>query len=103
MGMEYIYAALLLNAEGKEVTEDSLNNTIKGSGGSPDAAKAKMVVASLQGVNIADVLKSAAAMPVMAAAPAAGGHAHAEGKKAEPKEEKKSEEEAAAGLGSLFG
>ncbi len=101
MSMEYIYAALLLNDAKKEISEDALNSTVKAAGISPDPAKAKMVVSALQGVNIEEVLKNAAAAPVMMAAPA--GAAHAEGKKEAPKEEKKSEEEAAAGLSGLFG
>jgi large subunit ribosomal protein L12 len=101
MSMEYLYAALLLHDAKKEITEDALNSTVKAAGVQPDAAKAKMVVSALQGVNIEEVLKNAAA-PVMMAAPA-GGAAHAEAKKEAPKEEKKSEEEAAAGLSGLFG
>ncbi|MCS7109736.1 MAG: 50S ribosomal protein P1, partial [Candidatus Micrarchaeota archaeon] len=78
-----------------------LNATVKAAGLTPDPAKAKMVVAALQGANIDEMLKNAA-MPVAVAAPA-GGAAPAETKKEEKKEDKKSEEEAAAGLGSLFG
>jgi large subunit ribosomal protein L12 len=102
--MEYVYAALLLDAAGKEVTEHNLMEVVKAAGMSPDEARAKAVVTSLKGVNIKDVIKNAAAAPVAAAAPAgAPAHAGAEHKKAEPKEEKKSEEEAAGGLASLFG
>lgn len=99
--MEYIYAALLLHAGKKEITEDALNATVKAAGLTPDPAKAKMVVTALQGANIDEMLKNAS-MPVAVAAPS-GGAAPAEAKKEEKKEEKKTEEEAAAGLGSLFG
>lgn len=100
--MEYIYAALMLHSAKKEISEDALNATVKAAGLTPDPAQAKMVVSALQGANIDELLKNAAAAPVAMAAPAAGGHAPA-AKKEEPKEEKKSEEEAAAGLSGLFG
>ncbi len=101
--MEYVYAALLLDAAGKEVNEKNLMEVVKAAGMSPDEARAKAVVASLKGVNIKDVIKNAQAAPV-AAAPSAPAQGAAEKKpKAEPKEEKKSEEEAAGGLASLFG
>jgi len=99
--MEYIYAALMLHSAKKDISEDALNATVKAAGLTPDPAKAKMVVSALQGANIDELLKNAAAAPVAVAAPAAGGHAAA--KAEEPKEEKKSEEEAAAGLSGLFG
>lgn len=107
--MEYVYAALLLDAAGKEVNEKNLMEVVKAAGMSPDEAQAKAVVASLKGVNIKDVIKNAQAAPVVTAAAAPSGapaHAGAEHKKeakAEAKEEKKSEEEAAGGLASLFG
>ena len=99
--MEYIYAALLLNAAGKDITEDALNATVKAAGGKDDTAKAKMVVSSLEGVNIKEVLESAAAAPVVAAAPAAG--AAKEAKKEEKKDDAKTEAQAAEGLSGLFG
>lgn len=99
--MEYIYAALLLHSAKKEISEDALSATVKAAGLTPDPAKAKMVMTALQGQNIDELLKSAAAAPVAVAAPAGG--APAEAKKEEKKEEKKTEEEAAAGLAGLFG
>jgi large subunit ribosomal protein L12 len=104
--MEYVYAALLLDAAGKEVNEQSLLEVVKAAGFSPDEARAKAVVASLKGVNIKDVIKNAqAARATAAAAPQAQAQGAAASKKEEkPKEEeKKSEEEAAGGLASLFG
>ena len=100
--MEYIYAALLLDAAGKEIDEQSLNSVVKAAGVQPDEAMAKAVVKSLQGVNIKDVIKNAQTVQVAAPAVAAPG-AKAEEKKEEKKEEKVSEEEAAGGLASLFG
>ncbi len=99
--MEYVYAALLLDAAGKEVNEKDLLEVVKAAGFSPDEAKAKAVVESLKGLNIKDIIKNAQSVQV--AAPAAAAHAAAPAKaKEEPKEEKK-EEEAASGLAGLFG
>lgn len=99
--MEYIYAALLLDAAGKEISEKSLEEVVKAAGFTPDEAMAKSVAKSLNGVNIKDVIKNAQSVQV--AAPAAAGAAPAEKKKEEKAEEKMSEEEAAGGLASLFG
>jgi len=97
--MEYIYSALLLHAAGQKVTEDAVTKIVAAAGAKADAAKAKALVASLEGVNIADAIKNAAvaAAPVAVAAPA-------EAKKEEKAEDTaKKAEEAAAGLGALFG
>ena len=98
--MEDIYAALLLDSAGKEISEKSLADVVKAAGLTPDEAMAKTVANSLKEVNIKDVIKNAqnvqVAAPAAAAAPAAS-------KKAEPAEEKVSEEQAAGGLASLFG
>jgi len=98
--MEYIHAALLLHAGKKEINEQNVLSVVQAAGMAPDAAKAKALVAALQGVNIEEAIKTAA-MPV-AAAPAGGAPA-GEAKKEEKKDEKKTEEEAAAGLANLFG
>ncbi|MCW6160539.1 MAG: 50S ribosomal protein P1 [Candidatus Micrarchaeales archaeon] len=100
--MEYVYAALLLDAAGKEINEKSLMEVVKAAGMSPDEARAKAVVSSLKSVNIKEVIKNAQSAPVAAAAAPAAGAAPA-AKKEAPKEEKKSEEEAAGGLAGLFG
>ncbi len=94
--MEYVYAALLLHKLGQEVNEGNLTKVISATGADVDASKVKVLVASLNGVDIDDKLANAsiAAAPVAAAAPA------------EVVEEKKKEEpkaEAAEGLASLFG
>jgi large subunit ribosomal protein L12 len=95
--MEYVYAAMVLHATGKKVDETGLMNVLKAAGTQVDEARAKALVAALEGVNIDEAIKSAA-VPVAAAAPAAP---KAEEKK-EVKEEKK-EEEALSGLSALFG
>jgi large subunit ribosomal protein L12 len=102
--MEYVYAALLLDAAGKEVNEKNILEVVKAAGLQPDEAQAKAVAASLKGVNIKDVIKNAQTVSV--AAPAAAAPSAKEGaekKPKEPKEEQKSEAEAASGLASLFG
>ena len=106
--MEYIYSAMLLHKAGKEVTEESVKKVLEAAGVTPDEARIKALVASLEGVNIDEAIEKAA-VPV-AAAPAAaeasaesGEEKKAEDKKKSAEEEKKSEEQAAAGLGALFG
>ena len=100
--MEYIYSAMILHSAGKEITEDAVTKILTAAGVTPDAARVKALTASLEGVDIAEAMKTAVAAPVAAAAPAAGAPAAA-AKKEEPEEKKVSEEDAAAGLGALFG
>jgi len=107
--MEYVYAALLLHNAGKPVNEESLANILTAAGVSADPARVKALVASLEGINIDEAIKTAPMM--MAAAPAAAasapaGEAKPEAKKEEKKpeeDEKKKEEAALEGLGALFG
>jgi len=103
--MEYVYAALLLDAAGKEINEKSILEVVKAAGISPDEAQAKAVAASLKGVSIKDVIKNAQSMQMQAPAQAAPQAQGGEKKqKAEAKEEDtKSEAEATSGLASLFG
>ena len=93
--MEYIYAALLLHKLGKAVDEANLKKVISATGASADESKVKVLVASLNGVNIDEQLANAAIASASAASPVAEA----------PKEEKKEEPkaEAAEGLASLFG
>ncbi len=102
--MEYIYAALLLDAAGKEIDEKSLESVVKAAGLDPDEAMAKSVAKSLKGVNIKEVIKNAqsvqAAAPAQTAAPQEG---KKEAKNEVAAEEHMSEEQAAGGLASLFG
>ncbi len=101
--MEYVYAALLLDAAGKEVTEQSLMDIVKAAGMSPDEARAKAMVASLKGVNIKDIIKNAQSMQTAAAAPQAQQDGAQQKAQKKPEEDKKTEEEAATGLAGLFG
>ncbi len=96
--MEYVYGALLLHKLGQPVDAEHLTKVIAATGASVDESKVKVLIASLQGVDIAAELANASAV---AAAPAAGA-APAEQKKEEKKEEEKPAE-SAAGLGALFG
>ncbi|MCL4391629.1 MAG: 50S ribosomal protein P1 [Candidatus Parvarchaeota archaeon] len=101
--MEYVYAAMLLNSLGKDITEESLKNVVSAAGVQPDDAQIKVVVSALKGVDINKIIEDAQnAQMAQAQAPATQGAKEA--KKEEPhKDEAKSAEEAAAGLSSLFG
>ncbi len=106
MGLEYVYAALLLHELGKEIDENSVSSVLKAAGVEPDPARVKQLIEALEGVDIEEVIKSAAVAPV-AAAPAPVAETAVEEKPAEEKEEEKKKEEeeeaAIAGLGALFG
>lgn len=96
--MEYIYAALLLHKLGQAVDEANLKKVISAAGASIDDGKIKVLVASLNGVDIDKELENAVALSAAAA--------HRAAPAAEKKEEKKEEEKASAaaeGLSSLFG
>ena len=92
--MEYVYASLLLHAAKQPINEENVKKVLQSAGVSPDDAKVKALVASLEGVDIDEAVKQTA---VAVAAPAG------EAKKDEKKEDEKKVEEAAAGLSSLFG
>lgn len=100
--MEYVYGAMLLHSAGQEVNEANVKKVLTAGGVKFDESRIKALVASLDGVDIEDAIKTAA--PVAAAPVAAAPEAGAKEKpKEEKKEEAKSEEEAASGLASLFG
>lgn len=103
--MEYVYGALLLNAAGKPIDEKSLSGVLTAAGLAPDAARVKALLASLEGVNLSEVLAKAETFAAPApAAPAEKKDAKGEKKEEEKKEEKGvTEEEAAEGLSALFG
>ena len=106
MGMEYVYAALLLHKAGKKVDEGTLVKVMDAAGVKADVAMSKAVVAALEGVDIDKAIRDAAVqqVAVAAAAPAGGGAGKHEAKpEAKKEDEKKSVEEAAAGLSALFG
>ena len=103
--MEYIYSAMLLHTAGKKITEEGIKKVLTAAGVKADDARIKALTASLEGVDIEDAIKTAAA-PV-AAPVVSGKDTSADKKKKEEKKEKEeevvSEDEAAAGLGALFG
>jgi large subunit ribosomal protein L12 len=92
--MEEVYAALLLHSAKQAINEENVSKVLKSIGVTPDQAKIKALVASLEGVNIEEAIKQAA---VAVAAP------KEEKKEEKKKEEGKKPEEAAAGLSALFG
>ena len=101
--MEYVYAALLLHKQKKEINEANITNIIKASGAEVKEAQVKALVAALADVNIDEAIKAA---PVaVAAAPAAASAAG--GKEEKTKEVEtpsaKTEEQAMEGLSALFG
>ena len=86
--MEYVYAALLLNAAGIDA----------------DDARVKALIASLEDVDIEEAIATAAvAAPAAGAAAPAASEAAEEEPEEEEEEEEAEEEAAAAGLGALFG
>jgi large subunit ribosomal protein L12 len=100
--MEYVYAAMLLHSAENEISENAVSKVLKAAGVDSDAARVKALVASLDGVDIADAMTTAVAAPAAAAAPAASGGSDAPAEAAEEEEE---EDDGAGfeGLGSLFG
>ena len=100
--MQYVHLALALHSAGKEVTAENITKMLKAVGVTADDGKVKALVASLEGVDIDEKIKSAP-VGMVAAAPAAGSAPAASSAKAE---EKPKEEEPAGddmGLDSLFG
>jgi large subunit ribosomal protein L12 len=99
--MEYVYSAMLLHSAGQPITEENVKKVLTAAGVKTDAARVKALVASLEGVNIEEAIKSATAVPVAAPA-AAAAPAEKKEKKKEEKKEEVSQDEAAAGLSALF-
>ena len=95
--MEYVYAALLLHKQKKEINEANITNVIKASGAAVNEAQVK----ALADVNIDEAIK---ATPVaVAAAPAATASGGKEEKKEVETPSAKTEEQAMEGLSALFG
>jgi len=100
--MEYVYSAMLLHSAGQPINEENVKKVLTAAGVKTDAARVKALVASLEGVNIDEAIKSAAAAPVATAPAAAAAPAEKKEKKKEEKKEEVSQDEAAAGLSALF-
>jgi len=108
--MEYVYAALVLHATGKEVTEENVTNVLSAAGATVNEARAKALIAALEGINIDDAISKTAFTGVPAvAAPAASAQkeeteeAKVEEEKEKEKEKEEEEETGMEGLGALFG
>jgi large subunit ribosomal protein L12 len=102
--MEYIYAALLLHNAGKAISEEAITAVLQAAGVEVNEARAKALVAALDGVDIEEAIaKAAFAAPAAAAPTAAAAPAAAEAAVEEEEEEDTSEEDGMAGLGALFG
>ena len=100
--MEYVYAALLLNAAEKEINEENVAAILSAAGIDADDARVKALIASLEDVDIEEAIATAAVAAAPAAAAAAAEAAEEEAEE-EEEEEEAEEEAAAAGLGALFG
>ncbi len=99
--MEYVYAALLLHKQKKEINEANITSVIKASGAVVNEAQVKALVAALADVNIDEAIKAA---PVaVAAAPAAAASGGKEEKKEVETPSAKTEEQVMEGLSALFG
>jgi len=92
--MKYIYAALLLHEAGKEINEENLKKIIQQIE-EPDEARIKILLESLKGVDIEEILKT----PIVVEAKTK----EEKEEKKEVKEEVKEEAPAAEGLAALFG
>ncbi|MGZ4863231.1 MAG: 50S ribosomal protein P1 [Halobacteriota archaeon] len=107
--MEYVYSALVLHATGKEVTEESVTNVLNAAGATVNEARAKALIAALEGINIDEAISKAAFVGAPAVAAPATSATKEEIKEAkveeEDKEKEKEEEEETGmeGLGALFG
>ena len=101
--MEYVYAAILLNAAEKDINEENVAAILSAAGIDADDARIKALIASLEDVDIEEAIATAA----VSAAPAASAAAPAAEEEPEEEEEEEEEEDnaaaAAAGLGALFG
>jgi large subunit ribosomal protein L12 len=104
--MEYVYAALLLHNAGKEITEGTITAILQAADVEVDAARARALVASLDGVDIAEAIEKAAFAAPAAAAPVAAAPVVApaeEASKDAAAEKEEAEESGMEGLGALFG
>jgi large subunit ribosomal protein L12 len=104
--VQYIYAALLLNSAGKEITEEGVTAVLKSAGVEAEEARVKALVATLEGVDIEEAISKSVAMAPAAPAAAEQAEAPVEAAKEEApaeEEEESKEEESLAGLGALFG
>ena len=100
---EYVHAALLLHSAEQKINEKSLTKVLSAAGLKPDAVRVKALVASLDGVNIEEAIKTAATTPTVAVVSPSEEAKEAPKEEKKEEEETKKEEEAIQGLGALFG
>ena len=62
--MEYVYAAMLLHSAEKDIDEDAVSAILGAAGVKADNGRVKALVASLDGVDIADAMATAVAAPL---------------------------------------
>ena len=108
--MEYVYAALLLNAADKEINEDGITQILESAGVEVDDARVKALVASLEDVNIEEAIEKAS---IPASTPTSSETSETEeveeeeeeeeDEEAEEEEEEEEDEEEMDGLGAMFG
>ena len=109
VGMEYVYAAMLLHRAGKSIDEENLTKVLNAAGVNVDPVRVKALVAALSEIDIDEAIKLAPTFMPMAAPAAAPAVAPAAEEKPKEEEEKKEEaeeekeEEALEGLAALFG
>ena len=53
--MEYVYAALILNATGKEVTEEGVTSVLNAAGATVNEVRAKALIAALEGIGAGQI------------------------------------------------
>src|SRR5512139_3582454 len=106
--MEYVYAALVLHATGKEVTEEGVTNVLSAAGATVNEARAKALIAALEGINIDDAISKAVftgapavAAPAVPAQKEEKEEAKVEEEKEKEKEKEEEEETGMEGLGAL--
>ncbi len=103
MKQSYIYAALLLHEEKKEITPDSIMAVLKAAGADPEEALAKSVAESLKDVDIDKIITEAATFTPVQATMATTPQAKPEKTEEKEKKEEKKAEESVEGLAALFG
>lgn len=103
--MEYIYTAMLLHKAGQKITEEAIKRVLEAASVKVDSTRVKALIASLEGINIDEVIEKSAVAQVVAPVTqiTTTEELKKEDKAKKPEETKKSEEQAAAGLGALFG
>lgn len=101
--MEYVYAALLLNAAEKDINEENVTAVLSAAGVEVDDARVKALIASLEDVDIEEAIATAAVAAPAAAAAAPSEEEAEEAPAEEEDDEEEAEAAAAAGLGALFG